>query len=215
MEPTISMVKGDDRPRRAEHAADTRRAIVGSARELFASVGYPATTLDDVARRARVTKGAVYHHFAGKQELFRAVVAELRLEAVDRVRERLAATGDWSQLGDVWDRISLGCLAYLDAVGDDPAFQRIVVVEAPAVLGTEVSTSDADLMYEALAGYWLEQARDQALIAPMPIMPFRRILYALIEAASRDVVGQGSSPTARAEVRAVVERILQGLRAPG
>ena len=67
----------------AERTEATTTALVDAARELFAQDGYAATSLDAVAAKARVTKGAVYHHFEGKQQLFEAVFA--------REVERLAA----------------------------------------------------------------------------------------------------------------------------
>src|SRR6201986_114583 len=63
-------------PRRAEHASDTRAALVASARRLFADQGYDATGTEQIVTDARVTRGALYHHFHDKADLFRAVMAE-------------------------------------------------------------------------------------------------------------------------------------------
>src|SRR3989442_3448107 len=60
------------RSRRADYSESTRQALVDSAVEMFAKRGYAATSLDAIAKRARVTKGALYHHFSGKQALFEA-----------------------------------------------------------------------------------------------------------------------------------------------
>src|SRR2546428_4110490 len=68
--------------RRAEHAADTRHALVLAARRTFARLGYASTSLDDVCDRARVTKGALYHHFRNKEDLFAAVLDEVEADFV-------------------------------------------------------------------------------------------------------------------------------------
>src|SRR5260370_30496073 len=69
---------------RSQHAAATRRAVLAAARSLFGRKGYAQTSVDEIADAARVTKGAVYHHFAGKEALFRVVLAEVEAEAEAR-----------------------------------------------------------------------------------------------------------------------------------
>src|SRR5437867_10852268 len=99
--------------RRADHAADTRRALVHGARRLFSRNGYAATSLDEVCERARVTKGALYHHFANKQDLFAAV-----LDAVeaDFVQSGAAAAADDN---DVWDALQSAATGFLEVCGRD------------------------------------------------------------------------------------------------
>jgi AcrR family transcriptional regulator len=75
---------------RSQHAEATRRAVLAAARSLFGKKGYVQTSVDEIADAARVTKGAVYHHFAGKEALFRAVLAEVEVEA----EARAAGAGD-------------------------------------------------------------------------------------------------------------------------
>src|SRR5690349_23444688 len=72
---------------RAQHAEATRRAVLDAARSLFGRKGYAQTSVDEIADAARVTKGAVYHHFPGKEALFRAVHAEVEAEAQARTVE--------------------------------------------------------------------------------------------------------------------------------
>ena len=69
---------------RSQHVEATRRAVLAAARSLFGSQGYSQTSVDQIAAGARVTKGAVYHHFANKEALFRAVHAEVESEAQAR-----------------------------------------------------------------------------------------------------------------------------------
>jgi AcrR family transcriptional regulator len=115
---------------RTEQIAGTRAAIVSSARRLFGSRGYAATSIDEVAAAARVTKGAVYHHFGSKEALFRAVYDEVEAEA-QRIDE-----GDLPREAGPVELILYGVQHYLDAALD-PEVQRITLIDAPAVLGPE------------------------------------------------------------------------------
>jgi AcrR family transcriptional regulator len=110
-----------------ERSASTRSKLVAVGRRLFAKRGYAATSLDDVTRAANLTKGAFYHHFADKQALFQAIFEALEAELVITVTR--AAVGD-----DAWLRFRAGCRAFLEAALD-PEVQRIVLRDAPAVLG--------------------------------------------------------------------------------
>ncbi len=115
---------------RSQHAEATRRAVLAAARSLFGKKGYAQTSVDEIADVARVTKGAVYHHFAGKEALFRAVLAEVEVEA----DARAAGAGDPE--GPPIDQIVARVNAYLDAALDEE-MQRIALIDAPAVLGLE------------------------------------------------------------------------------
>jgi AcrR family transcriptional regulator len=98
-----------------------------AARELFSQQGFSATSRDEIAERAGVTRGALYHHFASKTEVMAAVVDELQAELVQRV---MAAGLEGK---DVVDQLQKGCRAYMDACAD-PSLAR-VLADAPAVLG--------------------------------------------------------------------------------
>jgi AcrR family transcriptional regulator len=114
-------------PTQAERTDATRGKLLAVARKLFATKGYAATSLDALVRRAGVTKGAFYHHFADKQSIFRAV-----FEAVED--DLVAAALAGSKGTDALTRFRTGCHAFL-AASVDPAVQRIVMMDGPAVLG--------------------------------------------------------------------------------
>lgn len=124
------MSTAPEKSRREEYSEATRRALLSAARDLFASQGYQATGIEAVARASRVTRGALYHHFKDKKELLDAVVVGLQVEAAAAVAERARREKER------WARLRIGINAYLDACLD-PTFRRIVIEEAPAVLGTE------------------------------------------------------------------------------
>jgi AcrR family transcriptional regulator len=112
----------------AERRAGTVAAIHIAARELFAKRGFTATTIDDIAKRAGVAKGAVYHHFGSKDEIFERVLEGIFLEIAARLR---AAAGDGRGLFEVMVK---GTEIYLERV-TAPEVKRIVLVDGPAVLG--------------------------------------------------------------------------------
>ena len=114
----------------AERTEATTSALVDAARELFARDGYDATSLDAVAARAGVTKGAVYHHFEGKRQLFEAVFTR----EVERMATPLADA--YARKKDPWDAFHAACRAFLDECLD-PGLQRIVLLDASAAIGWE------------------------------------------------------------------------------
>jgi AcrR family transcriptional regulator len=116
---------------RAQQIEATRRAVLDAARALFGRQGYAQTSVDQIAAAARVTKGAVYHHFANKEALFRAVHAEVEADAQGR-----AARAGLSAAGSPLDAIAAGLNAYLDAALDEE-IRRITLVDGPALLGLE------------------------------------------------------------------------------
>ena len=123
---------GEDAPRssRAEQAVATRAALVRAGVALFGRDGYHATGTHDIVRRAEGTRGALYHHFPAKEDLFVAV-----LEAVNADLEKVAVEAGLLRSGDVWDRFRSASAAYLRHIADNPPLQRIYLLDGPAVLG--------------------------------------------------------------------------------
>lgn len=119
---------GRTRTRREEYTEATRQALLVAGRDAFAVEGYQAAGIEAISRAARVTRGAFYHHFEDKKALFDAVVVGLQIEAAAKIEARAKTHRK------VWDRLTEGIDAYLDACLE-PAYGRIVIQEAPAVLG--------------------------------------------------------------------------------
>jgi AcrR family transcriptional regulator len=120
----------DDPPAslRAEQVAQTRAALVHAGRQLFGTKGFAATSVEDIARAARVTTGALYHHFPTKAAVFEAVFEQVHAEMlVASVEASAAADGALEQM-------AAGFGVFLDWVLE-PEVQRIIVTDAPAVLG--------------------------------------------------------------------------------
>src|ERR1700761_3308952 len=113
---------------RAEHVAQTRAALVSAGRRLFGTKGFPATSVEDIARAARVTTGALYHHFPTKAAVFEAVFEQVHAEM-------LVASAEASAAADgALEQMAAGFGVFLDWVLE-PEVQRIIVTDAPAVLG--------------------------------------------------------------------------------
>jgi AcrR family transcriptional regulator len=199
--------------RRAEHVADTRQALIDAARRLFTEQGFAATGTEEIVAAARVTRGALYHHFKDKTHLFRAVMEQVAMEvAEDLVTAGLAgpaAAAD--EAGGAWDEIRSGLGAFLDlcVVTDD--FQRIVLVEGPAVLGHEAWNDLVAQHGSNLLAQWLSRAIDEGSIAPVPVEPLTRLMTAMIAEASLYIAGAADRPAARQAVGAALGRLLDGL----
>ena len=196
--------------RRAEHIEDTRAALLQAARELFAEQGYAGTGTEEIVARARVTRGALYHHFRDKPDLFRAVMQTVAGDLAQRLiaRQLSRATAD---AAGAWDQLREGFQAFLDAcTGSD--FQRIVLIDGPAVLGHGAWSDLVEQHGLGLLRTWLQRAIDDGQIDPLPIDPLARLLAALIGEASL-YIGQAPEPDrARREAGATIDRILSGLR---
>ena len=191
--------------RRSAHAADTRRALVAAARRLFSRQGYAATSLDEVCDRARVTKGALYHHFRNKEDLFSAVLEDVEGEFV-RAGAAAVAPG-----ADVWESLRSAGTGFLDVCtrGDT----RRIVSEAPAVLGWERCRALEDRHALGLLRASLAQAVERGELVSATPDVLAQLLVALFNEAGMIVAGSDATDRARQRVGQELDRILAGLRA--
>lgn len=193
--------------RKTEQSEATRAALMGAARELFVERGYAETSTEEIVRRARVTRGALYHHFRDKAELFEAVYDDLSREKMAKVMDAAMAAGP---PGD-WTHLVAGCGAFLDCCLD-PEFRQIVVLDAPSALGWERWREVHARHGYAVMRKALQVVMDAGLIDPQPIEPLAHILEGALNEAAL-AVGRADDPEkARAEVGASIERLLEGLR---
>lgn len=193
-------------PRRAEHASDTRAALVASARRLFAAQGYDGTGTEQIVAEARVTRGALYHHFRDKADLFRAVMED----AAGDVARRL--TDDQMQAeGSALDEIRDGVSAFLDVcVGGD--FQRIVLIDGPRVLGEQAWDELVERYGRSLLEEWLTRAITAGDMDPVPVRPLARLLIAMFTEASLAIAGADDPAAIRDEMDVTLTRLIDGLR---
>ncbi|MFD1547896.1 TetR/AcrR family transcriptional regulator [Nonomuraea guangzhouensis] len=189
---------------RIEQREQTRRILVREGRLLFASRGYGAVGLSQIVAAAGVTKGALYHHFESKADLFRTVLEQVQGE----VAETVAATAEAQD--DPWEQLAAGCRAFLAAC-TDPDIQQIMLIDGPAVLGW----SEWRALDEAASARHLAEALsdliEAGIIARQPVAPLTHLLSGAMNEAALWLAGSGD-PGDLEDVWAALSRILQGLR---
>ncbi len=194
--------------RQAERSADTTSALLTSARALFGKRGYAAVSVGEVVARAGVTKGAIYHHFRDKRALLAAVVAELEAEMADEIRAVIA------DIDDPVDQLQAGCQVSLDRCLD-PIARRIVLLDAPAVLGWQ-EARDIDMAHGlGIMIVVLKRGMTAGSIRRQPARPLAQLfLGATIEAGM--LIAHAHDPRAeRALVATPLLAWLESLRVPG
>ena len=180
---------------------------MAAARRLFTERGYAGTGREDIAAAAGVTRGALYHHFASKEALFRAVVEELEQEMTTKVAT-VAMEG-----ADAAAELRLGCLAFLDACLD-PSVRRIVLLEAPAVLGWDQWREIDERYGLALLTHGVQAVMDAGLVEPGPVSPLAHMLLGALNEAALLVATAKRPKAARVEVGRTVEQVLDRLLTP-
>jgi AcrR family transcriptional regulator len=190
---------------REEHAQSTRNAILEAARRIFASQGYDAASIDEIAAAARVTSGALYHHFRSKRELMRAVFEALEAALKERVAAAMSRAKSSSQT------LRLALRAFFDACLQDD-IRSVVFEQAPRVLGWEEwRRIDAEygigLMLDLLSGMRREQRLgdyDDQLAATL-------FLAAVSEAGLQIALGGRRQSELRRQAERILEAFLEGL----
>lgn len=193
--------------RRDRNKELTRRGILRAARRLFSRHGYTDTPLNSVVQAAKVTTGAVYHHFGDKKGLFRAVAEDVEAEILKRVIDETRDTPD------PWSRLLIGTLVMLD-ICSEPEIRRIIFIDAPNVIGgAEWREIELRYGYGAMRRTLAElvaagkiRALSVDILAPM-------LLGSMIEAAN-SVASAQDKPAALRDAKEAVLIFAQALRAP-
>ncbi|MEU0120709.1 TetR/AcrR family transcriptional regulator [Streptomyces albidoflavus] len=191
---------------RAQQRELTRQALVRESRRMFSTLGYGAVGLSEIVAAAGVTKGALYHHFSSKAALFRVVLEQAQQE----VAERIAATADARESS--WEQLLVGCEAFLGA-STDPAIQRIMLIDGPAVLGW----AEWREMNEATSGRHLAEVLavliEEGAIPAQPVEPLTHLLSGAMNEAALWLAAS-SDPADLADATAALTRLLEALRVP-
>ena len=188
-----------------ERSESTKRKILSAATKLFAKRGFRDIALEDVVKRSGLTRGALYHHFGSKEQLFIGIVEEVERGLAHRILEAAKVESD------PLDQLKAGLEAFLNACLD-PAVQRILLLDAPTVLGVERWRSvDADyglgLLRQALEG-----AMQAGLLKKQPVRPLSHLLLGALSEAGLFVAQSDKPDAARKEVATVLDTMLDGLR---
>jgi AcrR family transcriptional regulator len=194
----------DVKNKKAQQGEATRHALLAAACKLFGEHGYAATSIDDVAHAANVTKGAFYHHYAGKQELFAGVYEQVKREVSERVAAAFLEP-------DPWVDLCAGCQAMLDA-HLDPRVRRIVLQDAQAVLDAD-TIRRVDTRYGAvvLRGA-LRRAVRAGVVRPLPLKILALMLTGAILEGCMAIADSDEQATARKDTGTVLTSLLEGLR---
>lgn len=193
--------------RRAQYSASTKRALIDVAEELLTEQGYSATSLDQIVAGARVTKGALYHHFSGKQALFEAVFERIEAEARTAIQAGLKGERD------PWRKAQAGLRSFLDVV-QQPSYRRIVIQDGPSVLGFErfreheersTFATVVEIVRAVLtAGTW---DLDEEML-----QTFTRIFFGAMSSAGESVATSDDPAMAALRVEAAIGFILAGFQ---
>jgi AcrR family transcriptional regulator len=188
----------------AERSESTRAALIAAGRKLFAKHGYADVSTEQIVKTAKVTRGALYHHFEDKKDLFRAVYEEVERDTVIGVAKKVEGRTDpWAFAID-------GSKAFLD-ICLEPAFQQIAIVDAPAVLGTVEYREIADKYGGAMIEATLAALMKQGEIEKQPVKPLARMLVGALIEGGVMLADSADQKRTRKEVGDVVERLLRGL----
>src|SRR3954468_6955559 len=192
--------------RREAEAQATRDELVRAALEVFSERGYAEVGTEEIVARAKVTRGALYHHFADKRDLFRAVFEQVESELMERIGSRMQATDS------SWQLILDGMRAFLDAC-EEPAVKRISLTDAPAVLGWEEWREIDNRHGLGLTRAALQAGVDAGVLRPIAVEPMAHLLVAALSEAAF-VIAHASEPRrARDEVERALLELAEGLRA--
>jgi len=187
-----------------ERSDATRAALIAAGRELFAAHGYRQVSAEALVRAAGLSRGALYHQFGGKRELFAAVVEVVERETVGRIGQLLAG------VADAREALLVGVDAWLEACAD-PEVEQIVLVDGPAVLGWEefraLSMNHGLGVVEAVLG----AAVEGGFLPAQPLRPLAHVLGGALDEAALYVARAEEPARARAEMSRVLRDLVSAL----
>jgi AcrR family transcriptional regulator len=190
----------------AERTEATRGALIAAARPLFADRGFSGVGTEEIARAAGVTRGALYHHFEGKRELFEAVYEQIEIE----LAERIAAGALQANAGSPLAAMKAGAEMFLLA-STEPETQQVVLLDGPSVLGwdrwREIATEHGLGLIEAT----LQAAIESGEIDSQPVRPLAHVLMGALDEAAMLVARADDAERMRAEVGRTLGALLDGL----
>jgi len=188
-------------------AQRTREQLLAAGRALFAEPGYHASGTPALVAQAGVTRGALYHHFQGKQALFEAVFCQLAGE----LNEQTSAAAQRAR-GDLWHRVLAAFSTYLDVVATSPEIQRILLIDGAAVLGWQ---RWRELQYGYIASgvtATLEMLMKEGFIEERPPQPLAHLIQAALGDAALSIASASKDKKAVAQTREAFLFLLEGLR---
>ena len=186
-----------------ERRAATRRAVLGAAETLFGRRGYALTSVDDVAASAGVAKGAIYHHFRTKAELFEAVLDIVSARAVaDVMRATMLAT-------DFWSVVEIGNRAFFEACAD-PVTSKIVLRDGPSVLGWAKWRAIDERNFGGLLRQVFATGIENGMIAPQDPGKMAKVVLGAVTEAAIDAAQSENYEESAAHYAKIISAMISG-----
>ena len=183
----------------------TRRQLITAARRLFGARGYAAVGTEEIVRAAGVTRGALYHQFRDKADLFAAVAEEVEAEIAEQI-----AAGAAGAAADPVGALRAGARLFLHACAE-PEVERIILLDAPAVLGWEAWRDLAGRYGLGLVQLALQAAMDAGAIVRQPVVPLAHVLIGALDECALYIAQAEDPAAAREQCAAIFDRILRGI----
>lgn len=182
----------------------TKARLVAVAREMFARNGHSGVAMQDVCAEAEVTRGALYHHFPGKDGLFRAVCEQVAADVTARV------AGAAQAKPDAWTRLVAGCRAFLEVSAQDDV-RQILLTDAPSVLGWAQLRELDGRHGLGLVKLGIRRAIQEGAIESGPVDTLAHMLVSALNEAAM-LIGRSANPNdTRNEAMRALDRILAGI----
>ncbi|SMD02093.1 TetR/AcrR family transcriptional regulator [Lentzea albidocapillata] len=191
---------------RERQAEATRELLVTIARELFVEQGFAATAIDEIVQRAGLAKGALYHHFGGKDALFKAVFEVVLDETAEAVLSAAAAEDD------PWDAVRAGLSAFLDACLQ-PAFRRIVIIDSVAVMAANSWEGGMEGIELPMLRVVLTPLVASGALPGVSVDPLAHVALGGLYGSALYIAKAADPQAARAEAEVVIDVVLRGVRA--
>ena len=193
------------RTSKAAQSEATRAKLLAAARSLFAERGYAHVGTEEIVRAAGVTRGALYHQFADKRDLFAAVFEQLEGELIVEAAGRMAGHTD------PLDAMKAACRGWLEACAR-PEAQQIVLLDAPAVLGYDTWREIGERHGLGAVMAAVQAAIDSGALEPQPVRALAHVLVGALDEAALYVARADDPKTALAEMDGVLSRMVDNLR---
>lgn len=190
---------------RDQRAEETRRDLLRVARELFAERGYAAVGTEEIVARAGLTRGALYHHFRGKRDLFMAVHEQLEGQLIETIGAAMTGVNDPVEL------LKTGIRAFLDACADRQRTQ-ITLLDAPTVLGWAAWREIAEQYGLGLVSTALAHAMDAGALVRQEVRPLAHVMIGALNEAALLIANAEDPEVTRGEVEPALMSLVHGLR---
>ncbi|MDQ0114782.1 TetR family transcriptional regulator [Paenibacillus harenae] len=184
---------------------ETILKLMDIARRHFTEYGYADTVLEQIVLEANLTRGAVYHHFRSKKELFRSVLESVQREVAQRIEQ------DASTSEDVWEQLYLGCRAFVMAAIEDSS-KRIMLIDGPAILGWNVWREMDETHSMSLLRGQLQLMQEQGYLKDASVDAMTHFLSGALNEASLWLAHAEARPNALEEAMRTLALFLEGIR---